>query len=69
MICTGLDMRIVNPETGELLRELTIDPERDYQPTGKPRGRPRRTPIRNEGPPVRNVLKHDMTLCGRRYTQ
>jgi hypothetical protein len=44
MICTGLDMRIVNPETGELLRELTIDPERDYQPTGKPRGRPRRTP-------------------------
>jgi hypothetical protein len=28
MICTGLDMRIVNPENGELLRELTIGPER-----------------------------------------
>jgi hypothetical protein len=44
MICTGPDMRIVNPGTRALLRELTIDPERDYQPTGKPRGRLRKTP-------------------------
>jgi hypothetical protein len=50
MICTGLDMRIVNPETGELLRELTVDHERDYQPTGKPAAAPRKHPIRNEGP-------------------
>jgi len=41
MLCDGLDMRIINADTGELLRQLTIDPDRDYQPTGKPRGRPR----------------------------
>jgi transposase InsO family protein len=32
-----LHVRIINPATGELLRELTIDPTRDYQPTGKTR--------------------------------
>ena len=31
LIC-DLDVRVVNAITGELLRELTIDPERDYQP-------------------------------------
>jgi transposase InsO family protein len=30
------DVRIVDAATGELLRELTIDPNRDYQPTGRP---------------------------------
>ncbi|MGI8528098.1 MAG: integrase core domain-containing protein [Geodermatophilaceae bacterium] len=33
LIC-DLDVRIVHAATGELLRELTIDPTRDYQPTG-----------------------------------
>jgi transposase InsO family protein len=34
--------RIVDAETGELLRELTLDPDRDYQPLGRPPGpRPR----------------------------
>ena len=31
-------VRIVNAATGELLRELTIDPDRDYQPLGRPPG-------------------------------
>jgi len=35
----GLDIRIINPATGELLRDLTLDPTRDYQPTGAPPGR------------------------------
>jgi len=26
------DIRVINPATGELLRELTLDPTRDYQP-------------------------------------
>ena len=39
ILVNGLDMRIINRETGELIRELTIDPARNYQPTGKPRGR------------------------------
>jgi transposase InsO family protein len=35
-------VRIINAATGELLRELTIDPTRDYQPLGRPPGpRPR----------------------------
>ncbi|MCU1655678.1 MAG: Integrase catalytic region [Pseudonocardiales bacterium] len=41
LLVQDLDVRIVNAATGELLRELTIDPRRDYQPTGQP-PRPRR---------------------------
>jgi transposase InsO family protein len=37
-----LDVTIVNATTGEILRELTIDLTRDYQPTGRPPG-PTRT--------------------------
>jgi transposase InsO family protein len=37
MLINDLDVRIVNAVTGELLRDLTIDPSRDYQPTGSPR--------------------------------
>ncbi len=28
----NLEIRVINPTTGELLRELTLDPTRDYQP-------------------------------------
>lgn len=38
MLVDDLHVRIVNAATGELLRELTIDPTRDYQPTGAPKG-------------------------------
>jgi transposase InsO family protein len=31
------NIRIINTATGELLRELTLDPTKRYQPTGKPR--------------------------------
>ena len=37
-IVDDLHVRIINAATGELLRELTIDPTRDYQPTGRPPG-------------------------------
>lgn len=37
LLIADLDVRIVDAATGELLRELTIDPSRDYQPTGKTR--------------------------------
>jgi transposase InsO family protein len=33
-----LHVRVVDAATGELLRELTIDPSRDYQPTGRTPG-------------------------------
>lgn len=47
----GLHVRIINAATGELLRQLTIDPSRNYQPLGRPPGpKPRnRTPDPNPG--------------------
>ena len=39
-----LDIRVINAATGELLRELTLDPARDYQPTGRPPGPQPKTP-------------------------
>jgi Integrase core domain len=45
----ALHIRIVNAATGELLRELTIDPTRNYQPTGKPKG-PTRPKDKRPGP-------------------
>jgi hypothetical protein len=33
-----LHVRIVDAATGDLLRDLTIDPRRDHQPTGRPPG-------------------------------
>jgi transposase InsO family protein len=44
MLVDDLHVRIVNAATGELLRELTIDPSRDYQPTGRPPGPQRQRP-------------------------
>jgi transposase InsO family protein len=41
----GLSIQIADPATGEVIRQLTLDPERDYQPTGAPPGRtPQLTP-------------------------
>jgi transposase InsO family protein len=37
MLIANRDIRIINPATGELLRRLTLNPNRTYQPTGKPR--------------------------------
>jgi transposase InsO family protein len=44
ILTQDLHIRIISKATGELLRELTLDPDRDYQPTGKPAGPRRRTP-------------------------
>jgi transposase InsO family protein len=43
LLVQDLHVRIVDAATGELLRELTIDPRRDYQPTGRPPGPPKKT--------------------------
>jgi transposase InsO family protein len=37
MLVHDLDIRIIDAATGELLRQLTLDPNRNYQPTGRPR--------------------------------
>jgi len=37
LLVQDLHIRVIDAATGELLRELTLDPSRNYQPTGKPR--------------------------------
>jgi hypothetical protein len=44
LLIRDLDIRVINAATGELLRQLTLDPNRNYQPTGRP---PRNTPKRS----------------------
>jgi len=43
LLVQDLNIRVLNPVTGELLRELTLNPHADYQPTGAPKG-PTRKP-------------------------
>jgi hypothetical protein len=35
-----LDVTVINRDTGEIIRDLTLDPERDYQPLGRRPGPP-----------------------------
>lgn len=42
MLIHDLDVRVIHAATGELLRHLTINPERRYHGTGKPIGGPSR---------------------------
>ena len=44
VLVQDLNIRIIDAATGELLRELTLDPTRDYQPTGRPPGPTRKHP-------------------------
>jgi transposase InsO family protein len=44
MLVHDLHIRVINAATGELIRELTLDPARNYQPTGRPPGPPPGTP-------------------------
>ena len=43
LLVQDLHIRVIHAATGELLRELVLDPRRDYQPTGRPPG-PARKP-------------------------
>jgi transposase InsO family protein len=38
VLAHDLDIRVANETTGELIRKLTIDPAKDYQPLGRPPG-------------------------------
>jgi transposase InsO family protein len=40
MLINDLDIHVIDATTGETLRHLTLDPTRDYQPTGRPPGPP-----------------------------
>lgn len=56
MLVHDLDVTIIDAATGQLLRELTIDASRDYQPTGRPKG-----PQRNRKPPTQWVRGFPMS--------
>lgn len=42
LLIHDLDIRVIHAATGEIIRALTLDPERHYQPTGTKRGGPSR---------------------------
>jgi transposase InsO family protein len=44
MLVRDLHVTVLDAATGEVIRELTIDPTRDYQPRNVPTGRPRKKP-------------------------
>ncbi len=50
MLVQDLHIRVINAATGELLRELTLDPDRNYQPTGRTPGPPPGTPRKRRNP-------------------
>jgi hypothetical protein len=41
MLVHDLHVRVINAATGDLIRELTINPDRDYRPPGPQPKRPR----------------------------
>ena len=43
ILVADLYTRVIDAETGQLLRELTLDPNRDYQPLGRPPGPRKKT--------------------------
>jgi hypothetical protein len=45
ILIQDLHIRIINAATGELLRELTLDQTKNYQPTRAPKG-PKRKKFR-----------------------
>jgi Integrase core domain len=56
LLVQDLHVRVVNAATGELLRELYIDPRRDYQPQHTTQRQ--QLNLRTAGPAVRDVLRH-----------
>ena len=44
LLVQDLNIRVINAGSGELLRELVLNPDRDYQPTGRPPGHPKKSP-------------------------
>jgi transposase InsO family protein len=53
VLVQDLHIRVVDAATGELLRELVLDPTKRYQPTGRPPGPPRQQKPPNPQPWVR----------------
>ena len=55
LLIDNLHIRIIHRHTGDLIRELILDPTRDYQPRGLPPGPPKKTPATTPGPASRSA--------------
>ena len=55
MLIDDLDVRIIHATTGEIIRTLTINPNRRYHGTGKPTGGPQRTTKNQRPEPLTGV--------------
>jgi hypothetical protein len=44
LLINDLQIQVIDRHTGEILRELTLDPSRDFQPRGVPPGPPKKKP-------------------------
>ena len=54
LLIDNLHIRVIHRHTGQLIRELTLDPTRDYQPRGLPPGPPKRVPAATPPPASRS---------------
>ncbi len=61
ILVQDLNVRVINAATGQLLRELTLDPTRDYQPTGAPKGPTRKPPKTTTAEPQKQVRLSPMS--------
>ena len=63
LLIDNLHIRIIHRHTGQLIRELILDPPRDYQPRGLPPGPPKRDPATAPRPASRS-RPHRATAAG-----
>jgi transposase InsO family protein len=61
LLIDNLHIRVIHRHTGDLIRELTLDPTRDYQPRGLPPGPPKQTAT---PPPASRSRPHRATTAG-----
>jgi len=61
-----LHVTVINTDTGEIIRDLHLDPSRDYQPLGRPPGPPKKKPPtrrpQKRPPNVNKVARHRLTM-------
>src|SRR5215216_5150768 len=80
LLVQDLQTRVINAATGELLRDPTLDPSRDYQPTGASKGpccKTPKLPVPGLGQPThgrvpgggRGCLRTPLTTTQGRLTQ
>ncbi len=65
VLIQDLHIRVIHATTGELLRELTLNPSEHYQPTGAPKGPKRKSSEPNAGSELFRCLETSHCAPGR----